>query len=480
MAAGDTRARGWSNRMTPHPWRAIAAAMNSVAARHPELSTVLRAAASGTHKPVYLLVGEPYETRAAAEALLEVLVPASRRTFNLETYDGRTTAVHLVLDSVRTPGFFPGLKVVWVRESTLFLSGEKRTDLTKGLFAAWSDGREADAADKLLTLIALAGWSEAEFRTTRWPAVPKTRVREVFGEALDDEQLAALAAVQNFCAARELTVGGYQDESGAVIALLDAGIPPHAVLLFSASTVDARKRIVKRIRDVGVVLELDVARERSGALGRQTVEGLIAELARDSGKRVAPAAHELIARRAGSDLAMFSGELEKLRLYVGDRPLIGVDDVEAVVRDLADSWIFDFTAALAARQVARVLPLLSGLMEQGEPVLRLVAMIAREIRLLLVARECLDAALRGAWRSGLSFNVFQSRVLPLLDDETRTAFGNVHPFVLYRRFQDAERMKAGALRIALIRLSELDVRLKSSRSDPKVLLEAFVLDWCRV
>ena len=99
--------------------------------------------------------------------------------------------------------------------------------------------------------------------------------------------------------------------------------------------------------------------------------------------------------------------------------------------------------------------------------------------MLLVGRECLDDALRGKWRADLPFNVFQTRVLPHLDDDTRQAFGNAHPFVLYRRFQDAARLEARALRNALVGLSDLDLRLKSSRSDAGMLFEAFVIEWCR-
>jgi len=50
---------------------------------------------------------------------------------------------------------------------------------------------------------------------------------------------------------------------------------------------------------------------------------------------------------------------------------------------------------------------------------------------------------------------------------------------LYRRFQDAARIPAGVMRRALTHLSDLDIRMKSSRGDPAMLLEAFVLDWCR-
>ena len=444
-----------------------------------ELAALVGAAQSGQHKPVYLFIGESFETRAAAQALLDALVPASRRAFNLESYDGRTTSIATVLDSVRMPGFFPGLKVVWIRESPLFLSGEKRGDLTAALLTAWSEGREVDAAEKLLTLVALAGWSQEQLRDTRWSNASKTRVREVFGDDLDAEQLAALDATQAACMARDLTVSAYRDDSSALLEFLDAGMPPHAALLFTASAVDARKRLVKRLREIGAVVDCGVARERSGTLSRETVDDVVRQVVAQFGKRLAPGAHELVTRRAGTETALLTGELEKLCLYVGDRASITEDDVRLVFRDMAESWIFDFTSALAARQLARALPLLRGLFEQGEPPLRLLAMIAREVRLLVIARECLDDALRGKWRSDIQFNVFQSRVLPSVDADTLEAFGKAHPFVLYRRFQDASRLRAAPLRTALRTLAELDARLKSSRGDPALLLEAFVIDWCR-
>jgi DNA polymerase-3 subunit delta len=452
---------------------------SAVGQRHPEFAALLRAVAAGQQKPVYLFTGESFETKPPAHALLDVLVPESRRSFNLEIYDGRTTSLSRVIDSLRTPGFFPGVKVVWVRESTLFLSGEKRSDVAAALFRAWGEGREPDAADKLLTLVALAGWSDEQFRETRWSSLAKSRIREVFGGDLAAGELAQLDAVQAACLARDLGVSAYGDDSAALLEFLDAGVSPQAVLLFTASAIDARKRVCKRLREIGGVVDFSAARERSGALSRDTVEDLVGEVVAQFGKRLAPGSQDVILRRAGTDLAVFAMELEKLCLYVGERPVITADDVRAVFRDMGESWIFDFTAALASRQLAEALPLLRGLIQQGEPPLRLLAMVAREVRLLLVARECLAEALGGKWHPDTSFNVFQARILPQVDADTRQVFGNAHPFVLYRRFQDAARISARTLRDALVRLSELDVRLKSSRGDPAILLEAFVMDWCR-
>lgn len=443
------------------------------------LSAIVRAAAGGSPKPVYLFAGEPFQTTAAAKALIDALVPESSRTFNLEAYDGRTTPWARVLDSLRMRGFLAGTKVVWVRETTILLSGEKRGDVTKRLFAAWADGREQEAAEKLLTLVALAGWTQDQFARCDWSGLSKTRLKEVFGDELDAEQVAQLPRLQTACMTRELTVGAFQEEGANLLALLDGEMSPQVVLLLTASTVDARKKLYKRIDDVGVVLDLSAARERSGALSREAVDDLLSGLLAEHGKRLEPEARELVLRRAGSEPALVASEIEKLCLSVGDRPSITAGDVRESMLDLAESWIFDFTGALSARQVGAAVGLLRGLMSQGEPALRLLGMIAREARLLLVARECLDGDLRGIFRADLSYPAFQSRVLPKIDPESTAAFGKSHPFVVYKRLQDAARLSARSLRQALIRLSEIDLRLKSTRTDPALLLEQFVIDWCR-
>ena len=173
---------------------------STLAERHPEFAALVRAAAAGAPKPVYLFIGEPFETTPAAQALLDALVPAAHRAFNLETYDGRTTTLSRVIDSLRTPPFFPGVKLVWVRETTVFLSGEKRADIAAALLRAWGEGREQDATEKLLTLVALAGWSDEQFRDTRWASLAKSRVREVFGT-----ELGCRTAEPAGCGARRLS-----------------------------------------------------------------------------------------------------------------------------------------------------------------------------------------------------------------------------------------------------------------------------------
>lgn len=445
----------------------------------PPDSTALLAAATKRPSPVYLLIGESFQTEGVARALIDVLVPAERRSFNLEIYDGRTAPLGTILDSLRMRGLFPGTKVVWVREPTLFLSGEKRGEITDALFAAWGEDRPAAAADKLLTLAALAGWTQERFAQADWAALSSTEISALLGRTATDAERTALDAIRAAAVERRLTVADYRDDSGLLLEFLAAGVPAGGVLLFTAAAVDRRKRVVKAVAEAGTVMELTLARERSGALTAESVDRLIGGVLDRWRKRLTPGAHRIVLQRAGTDAALLAAELEKLCLYAGEAATVGEDDVRASMRDLSESWVFDFTKALAQRQAAAAVTLLRALFAQGEPPLRLVALIARELRCLLLARDCLTDNLAAHWNPRVRFDVFQSRLLPLLSDAQREAFGNMHPYALYVCLQNASRASTAALQRGVLRLQEVDLRLKSSSADPHLVLEAFVLDLCR-
>jgi DNA polymerase III subunit delta len=444
----------------------------------PSDADAILAAAQQKPRPVYLLIGEPFQTEAVARALIDLLVPEAQRSFSLERYDGRSTSIAPILDSLRTPSLLPGTKVIWVREPTLFLSGEKRSDITAALFAAWEDERGVEAAEKLLVLAALAGWSNDELWAADWQSLYGAAATGVFGRAIGRREAEALDAIRALCAERGLGVAAFRDESGQLEAFLASGSPPNSVLIFTATAADRRKRVVKIIADAGVVAEFTVARERSGALSPESADALIERIVGRAGKRLAPAARQLLQRRAGAHAGLFAAELEKLFLYVGDATTISEADVRTSVRDLAESWIFDFTKALAQRQAAPALVLLRALFEQGEHPLRLLSVIARELRLLLVARDCLNGSLAGVWTPRIQYTAFRDRLLPSLSDSERDTLGSLHPYVVYQCLQNASRTTANALQHGIMALQEMDVAIKSTPADPRLRLEAFVLEMC--
>ena len=284
-----------------------------------------------------------------------------------------------------------------MREPTLFLSGEKRADIGEALFAAVEEERPLEAAEKLLILAALAGWTQAEFAAADWAAMSGSDQSAVLGRRLEAGEAEILDSLRALCAERGLTVSAFRDDSGQLEHYL-AGTPsPQTVLVFTASAADKRKRIVKTVQQCGTVVELTVQRERSGALSAESVDAMIGSALGSTGKRLTPGARQLLVQRAGSQAGVLAGELEKLCLYVGDAATIDEAAVRDSVRDLAESWVFDFTKALAQRQAGAAVAQLRALFAQGEHPLRLLSLIARELRLLLLARDCLRGSLAGTW-----------------------------------------------------------------------------------
>jgi DNA polymerase-3 subunit delta len=427
---------------------------------------------------VYVFYGESFHTETAARQLIEQLVPPAERSWNLEVFDGRTVELRRVLDSLRTSGFGAGYKVVWLKETPLFLSGESRPQATAAMIAEWRANRQRPAAEKLLSLVALAGWTQEQFETADFDQLGAKSERALFGAELEEEDRRTVAAIA--AAARELglEVVPRHDQAETLVECVESSLAPRVVFLLTTSSADQRRRAWQRLLRIASTVEFVVERERDQSLSERSVADVASSVARSYGKVIDPRALRVLAERAGTDPQRLAGEVEKLCLWAGERNRITAEDVQAVANDLAETWVFDFTAAFAERELGRAVTLLRELLLQGEVPLRVLALLAREVRLLLLARETLDEE-RGGKGVPREFTAFQKQVLPALDPRTREAFGNLHPFVLFRCLRNAERWSAKELRAAYSALARLDMEMKSGRLDPAFLLERFVWNTLR-
>ncbi len=436
-------------------------------------------AANKTRAPVYLFVGEPFQTDDLARRLIEVLVPETDRAVSLEVFDGRTSPLPVILDSCRTVGLFGSGKVVWVREPAFFASSEKRGDIADALFAAWSADRRKQAADKLMVLAALAGWSQSNLEEATFAALAKAKTKAFLGRDPGDGEADELDAVKSAALEAEMTVASQKDDSALLEDFLTSGTAGDTVLILTTTVADRRKRVFKEISKLGVFADLKVERERSGAMTREVVERIIDEFMASREKSPSAGARRSITLRAGGDPGLLQGELEKVCLYAGDSQKIEEDDVRMVMRDLGESWVFDFTGALSQRNTVKALAQLRRLFAQGEPPLKLLAMISREVRILLAAREILSTSLARSWSSGMQFNRFRDQLLPTIPESQKQLVAGMHPYVLFLAMQNASRTSGARLEQALLELHDLDIAFKSSRTDPHIRMEAFVLNFAQ-
>ena len=94
-----------------------------------------------------------------------------------------------------------------------------------------------------------------------------------------------------------------------------------------------------------------------------------------------------LAFTSGRDLTMLNGELQKLAAYVGERETITAEDVEQIATHTAECTVFAMVDALVDGQAERAFSLLNVLLEGGEQRIGVLALITRQYRQMLYAKD---------------------------------------------------------------------------------------------
>lgn len=209
----------------------------------------------------------------------------------------------------------------------------------------------------------------------------------------------------------------------------------------------------RRAKKAGVVQEFKQLREWE-------VGTFLRKQAHQRGLRLSQEAEDSLVQSVGSDLASLDGALEKIDLYLG--PASGVRDVDQevlheVVAVTRTAEIFEFTDAIAQRDLPRSIRLLTEMIEQGQKGTAINLMVARQIRQI--------------WQ----VKVAESRGLGK-NDIAQVA--GMNPYFVDRYRQLARRFSPRQLRRAMVVTLETDRRLKSSRLSDRVILEQLVLAIC--
>lgn len=436
-----------------------------------DIRTFLSQLKSGRGPHLVLLFGDDLQVDETCKAVVDQLVPQECRGFNLERYDGRTATWDQIEASLMTPPFFPGKKVLWVENAPYFYSREQKKELSEKVLELWHDGKHDAAAKLLIDLLLVEGWTQE--RWERLQGIASEPLLDLFKDE-GTESAEEIESLLSYCQTRGVDFTKHQgSEDHRLGILLDQGLPEWSVLLLSAVQVDRRSRIFKRFEAVGAAFDLALERDRTGKVSRATLLEIIGERLRQAGKTLDYRAQETLLTRAGDDLRSVRQELEKLFLFVGDRSTISVQDVENVIIDQGEAWIFDLTHALGDRDATAALAHLARLLSQGEAALKILATLTSEIRRLLRARQLLATELAKLWRRGMSYQQFQNVVLkndgPML---TRS------PYADYMCFQRAERFSLAELESYMEALFAADYRLKSGGTQPALVLERLVLGLC--
>ncbi len=265
--------------------------------------------------------------------------------------------------------------------------------------------------------------------------------------------LDAIRTVPMFAGRRLVEVEDLQawsaDQLWKLTLVLDR-FPDSTCLLLTAENLDRRIKPVKALAKTAVMLKLDVPSARDVASFIQSQAGKV-------GVSLEPAAAAMFQELVGQDLGALVRALENVALFASPRTRIRSEDLLAVVPDIRQAIIFELTDALGDADLDKAVDALRRLGRERGSGPKILAMVARQVRLLWSARSALSRGSR--------------------DADLASAL-DVHPFVARKLAAQCRNYSEVALRRAHTAAVSADAALKGSRTDPLVVLERLVVQLC--
>ncbi|MHC1698505.1 MAG: DNA polymerase III subunit delta [Geobacteraceae bacterium] len=275
-----------------------------------------------------------------------------------------------------------------------------------------------------------------------------------YGTESKGDQIAATAAtLPMFASWRVVVVKKADALSAASLEVLSSYVKnpsPSTCLLLQGEKIDQRKKFFTDIKKNGELVEFK-------RLYENQLPTFIRNEASLRGRKIEPAAAEMLVYLVGNNLQELISELEKAILYVGEAREILVSHIRAIVSDTRINSVFEFTDALGEKKLDKALRSLDSLLSDGEAPLLVLAMVTRHYRQLWKVRELLEKR-TPAQEIG--------------------KIAGINPYFLQGIVAQAKNYSLVELRRVFESIFLIDGALKSGGGKPSVLLEKFLMDVC--
>lgn len=225
---------------------------------------------------------------------------------------------------------------------------------------------------------------------------------------------------------------------------------PSTCLVLWGDTGGPWKQFFPKIRAVGAVIQI-----KSFFAGK--LIGWIKREAQACGKGMTREAAEYLKDMVGNRLRDLHNEIEKTVAYVGEKPVIELEDVEGVVSEVRTRTIFELTDAIGTRNSLEALRILRRMLQAGEAHLKILSMIVRQFRLIWRAQYLVS---RGVEKEELGRRL------------------KLHHFYLESILEQTANFNEDNLREGFRRFLQTDLAMKTTTLSKELLLEKMVVDLC--
>lgn len=219
------------------------------------------------------------------------------------------------------------------------------------------------------------------------------------------------------------------------------------VIAVHADKVDERRKLVKTLKERKALLafpELDASQLKQWMMKR----------ASEQNRTMASEVADLLLLRAGVNMQQLSQEVDKLCLHVGAGGTIDVEQAALLTAATVEEDVFALVDAIAELRIDRAVMLYRELLVRREEPIKIAALIARQLRIMLQIKE-----------------LEQHHYSP----QQMAGQLGLHPYAVKLAVDKSRRFQVARLGKLLASIAELDYQMKTGAIDKTLGLELYLL-----
>lgn len=186
------------------------------------------------------------------------------------------------------------------------------------------------------------------------------------------------------------------------------------------------------------------------------------------GKSATPEAMRRLEELTGNDLRQINNEVEKLITFTGEKTLVELDDVNQISGWVKSFFEYEISDSLAKADFEQCLLVLTSLFKEGIKPVYILGLVVGFFRDILLAKLLVKEK-----------NTDRKAIFKELRPQIQEKFGDFYSAKFKEFFSLVDMFSIQDLHHILAELEEVDIKIKTSDSNPKTLLETFLFDYCR-